>query len=489
MRDLESTVLDGRYQVLRQIGGTDQRPLVVASDLQRGGVVCLRQWPFNSALVGPAALPALAPLALAGDDGPLLPHDFGVDGGIAYTVRPHQTTTSLAARLRADPAVEPVEAVRLIRGAAQALLTAREHGFGHGHVRAEHILLAPGGRLYVCGFDQPDNHYSVAREQHDVRALLALLGELLAISWDSQQAEEGRACGDGRRREPVAPPALRDLLIDLDRWLASGGPPLAHLLRALQRAERRLAGVRPLRGGATAAGRAVVAVGRRLRHLGPLLQPYLLALALLTVTVLFLAGAFGGSPAEARRLLIYAVAPTAMPAVESTPAPAPSVPTTSPLPAFVPPRSASETEPVAPPRPAETEASGANPPIVPTATVRWDAPGGAPASPDLRAATELVAPSPTTVRAYENRARPTATPRRADTPAGTKPAREPTAGPSPSAVSSTPQSTAGPRATSAHPTATSTPTPRPAAHLTVIPASATTRAARSTSTATPLRRS
>ncbi|HEV7213571.1 MAG TPA: hypothetical protein VGP33_00490, partial [Chloroflexota bacterium] len=146
-------LLDGRYQLLRQLGGPARMPLMVASDLQTGNVVCIRLQRFSTAMATLTAVPALAPAPPAGD-GPLLPRDFGVDEGTAYLVREFVTATNLQQLLDEAPPPFPLEVVTLLRRAGDALLAADEQGFSHPGLALRHVLVTADGAVRISGYDQ-----------------------------------------------------------------------------------------------------------------------------------------------------------------------------------------------------------------------------------------------------------------------------------------------------------------------------------------------
>lgn len=295
----ELAILDGHYQLLRQIGGRPNAPLMLASDLRRGVVVCVRLKRFNAAMARLAAVPRLAPPAGA-DAGPLLPFDFGVDGDIAYLVRPYAAAVSLEARLADGDPLPPLAALRIVTSAGQALLAAAAQGFLHPGLKAKHVLITPVEKVCIAGFDALGQ--SPVGGPADGRALAGLLRAALA-------------------QQPSAdlPSALRRLLVTLATWERRGFPSLRTAVHELVQTEAWLSGNAQPALALRAAGRAVRGAGRRVRRLGPLLRPYLITAGLLAGTAAVSAAALSAHGGT-NHIVVYAVAP-APAAVDPAPRP------------------------------------------------------------------------------------------------------------------------------------------------------------------------
>jgi hypothetical protein len=281
-------LLDGRYQLIRQLSGPPRAPLMVASDLQTGRVVCIRLQRFSTATASLAAVPLLTRDRPVAGDGPLLPYDFGVDDGTAYLVRDYVTATSLEQLLAEPESPPPLEIVSLLRRAGQALITAAEQGFRHPGLALRHLLVTPDGRVRVSGYDggQPGQRRNGVQDG-------AMLAALLRMAFaDTPMAD--------------LPPALRALLTRSKSWQATAPPDLDAVVRHLRHCEEQLAGYSRVGEGVARTAHVAAAVFGRFRRLGPLLHPYLVVLALVAAIVVFAAHALA-SPANPGRIVVYPV--------------------------------------------------------------------------------------------------------------------------------------------------------------------------------------
>ena len=294
-------VLDGRYQLLRRLGGQARSPLMVASDLRRGTVVCLRLRRFSAAMASLAVVPPLSAPRQPGEDGPLLPYDFGVDADVAYLVRDYVAGTTLEQALAAPAPPSPREIVGILRRAGEALLAAEAEGFTHPGLLPEHVLVAADGSVRLTGFDalDPATPTPLPRGSRGLRGVLraALAGQ-----------------------DPALPPAVRPYLGRPGRRGTAADPELADLVRALARCEAALDGRTAASGIGDALRRAAPAGIARLRHLGPLLHPYAVLLGLLAAVAVAAAG-HRSVGAAADRVYVYTV-----PAATSSAVPAEAAP-------------------------------------------------------------------------------------------------------------------------------------------------------------------
>lgn len=277
----ELAILDGRYQLIRQLSGPAHTPLMIASDLQRGKVVCLRLQRFNAALASLAAVPPLAYPSETTGDGPLLPYEFGVDDGISYVVRDFVTAKNLAQlQSEADPPGAR-EMVSIFRRTGEALLEATARGFHHPGLEARHILITATGTVHLAGYDQPT--WPLRRvTQPEEEMLVALL--LSAF---------------GATPPDALSPSVRSLRTRMSTWQKTGIPHLEVVVRQLRRTEDQLAGRSGIRTAVTAVSQGVSSLIGRLIHLGPLVQPYLAVLALVLGIVTLAARAVSATNAPA----------------------------------------------------------------------------------------------------------------------------------------------------------------------------------------------
>jgi hypothetical protein len=284
----ELSLLDGRYQLIRQLGGPPHAPLMVASDVKSGSVVCIRLQQFSTAMASLAAVPALAPAPQPPGDGPLLPYDFGVDEGTAYVVRDFVTGTSLQQLLAAGQPPSPLALVALLHRAGNALVTAADQGFRHCGLTLRHVLVAPDGTVRVAGYDhgQPAGRQSVAGEGGMLAALV-------------HQAF-------GTAPSVDLPPPVRALLTRLRAGKGSPPPNLENVVRQLRRCEEQLRGHSRLRVLWTTSAHVFAALIRRFRHLGPLLHPYVIVLTLVAVIVVIAVHTLA-APASPGRILVYPI--------------------------------------------------------------------------------------------------------------------------------------------------------------------------------------
>ncbi|HEY8745986.1 MAG TPA: hypothetical protein VIU62_23095 [Chloroflexota bacterium] len=307
----ELSLLDGRYQLIRQLSGPARTPLMVASDLTTGRVICVRLQRFTTALANLAAVPLLAAEPQPPGDGPLLPYDFGVDEGTSYLVREFVTATSLEHMLAAPNPPSPVDVVSVLRRAGDAMLTASAQGFCHPGLELRHVLVTTEGTVRVAGYDtiQPERRRSTAREGAVLAALLspAFAGRI-TVAQRATAALPRPATHDPIRRLPPADSAeaVRVLLLHNQTWQATTAPDLRVVVRALRRCEEQLLGYSRTRELLKATSRAGAALFRRFRHLGPLLHPYVVVLALVLAVVILAARALSAS-ANPGRLLVYSV--------------------------------------------------------------------------------------------------------------------------------------------------------------------------------------
>ncbi|GEM_PF-3211796 len=340
----ESIVIDGRYQLLRRLGGSSITPLFVASDLPAGAVVCVRLWQFTASMDACARVPPLAPTRWPSGDGPLLPYDFGVDDDVAYLVRPYVSGRSLAAELESNRRFTDLEAVALVRRIGASLLLAYECGFARPGVQPDSVILGADGTVRTGGFDRiggsearaPDAAASFNDEtMTDVAALVSLLHRLSGVGPSGLPDHVlATAMGAPPWQRPANPAALRPG--GLNRTLArsvrgdSGKwPSLRELVATLDRAEAHLRGMSPITAGFKACHSVMAGAIRRARQLGPLCLPYLIAASLLSGTALLAVGAVRGSPTDPHNLVVYTLAAPARPsgpslAVLSRPIPVPA---------------------------------------------------------------------------------------------------------------------------------------------------------------------
>jgi hypothetical protein len=281
-------LLDGRYQLIRQLSGPPRAPLMVASDLQTGRVVCIRLQRFSTATASLAAVPLLTRDQPVAGDGALLPYDFGVDEGTAYVVRDFVSGMSLQQLLAGPERPTPLEIVSILRRAGQALIVAAEQGFRHPGLALRHLLVTPDGKVRISGYDG-GQHGQQRNSVNDGAMLAALLPMAFA----------GTPMVD-------LPPALRALLTRSKIWQATTVPGLAAVVRHVRRCEEQLAGYSRVGEGLVRTAHVAAAVFGRFRRLGPLLHPYLVVLALVVAIVVLAAHALT-SPANPGRLVVYPV--------------------------------------------------------------------------------------------------------------------------------------------------------------------------------------
>ncbi|MGI8916567.1 MAG: hypothetical protein ACR2JY_22810, partial [Chloroflexota bacterium] len=284
----ELTLLDGRYQLLRQLSGPPRAPLMVASDLETGRVVCIRLRQFCTARANLTAVPLLTLDSHPAGDGPLLPFDFGVDDGTAYLVRDFVTATSLQDLLAAPDLPSALDIVTILRRAGDALLNAAGQGFHHPGLALRHLLVAADGTIRVSGYDNTEPHPQRG-DAGEAEQLAALLSQAFAD------------------QSPTAlPPPVRALLTRCKTWLAGKGPDLEGVVRHLRRCEEQLQGYSRLGEALSTTTHVAAALFRRFRHLGPLLHPYLVVLTLV-IAIGVLAARALAAPANPGRLLIYPI--------------------------------------------------------------------------------------------------------------------------------------------------------------------------------------
>lgn len=284
----ELTLLDGRYQLLRQLSGPPRAPLMVASDLETGRVVCIRLQQFCTARASLSAVPLLTLNSHPAGDGPLLPFDFGVDDGTAYLVRDFVTATSLQDLLAAPDLPSALDIVTILRRAGDALLNAAGQGFHHPGLALRHLLVAADGTIRVSGYDNTEPHPQRG-DGGEAEQLAALLSQAFAD------------------QSPTALPLpVRALLARCKTWLAGKGPDLEGVVHHLHRCEEQLQGYSRLGEALSTTTHVTAALFRRFRHLGPLLHPYLVVLTLVIAIVVLAARAIA-APANPGRLLIYPI--------------------------------------------------------------------------------------------------------------------------------------------------------------------------------------
>ena len=262
---------------------------MVASDLQTGDVVCIRLQRFTTAMANLAAVPLLAPAPPAGD-GPLLPHDFGVDEGTAYLVREFVTANSLQQLLDEPPAPSPLEIVTILRRGGDALLAAAEQGFSHPGLALRHLLLTADGTVRISGYD----HLHPGRLRVGARE-----GEMLALLVPQALAGAGSA-------DPQGTVAVHSLLRRCQTWQTTEAPRLEAVVHQLRQCEQQMLGYSRLGEAWQQTGHSTAALVRRCRHLGPLLHPYLIVLALVTAIIAFAAHTLT-SQADPGRLVVYPI--------------------------------------------------------------------------------------------------------------------------------------------------------------------------------------
>jgi len=305
----ELSLLDGRYQLIRQLSGPARTPLMVASDLQTGKVICVRLQRFTTALANLAAVPLLTAEPQSAGDGPLLPYDFGVDEGTTYLVREFVTATSLQQMLAAPKPHSALDVVSVLRRAGEAMLTASAQGFYHPGLALRHVLIAMDGTVRVSGYDavRPGRQRGTAGEGAMLAALLtqAFAGRAAAPRLNIDR--NGRPFGAAGRHPPAdGAQAVYTLLLRNQTWQATTVPDLATVVRELRRCEEQLLGYSRAREALKVTARTLAALFRRFRHLGPLLHPYVVVLALV-VAVFVLAARALSTSASPGRLLVYPV--------------------------------------------------------------------------------------------------------------------------------------------------------------------------------------
>lgn len=141
-----STALDGRYQLLRELGAGGMATVWLARDLRHDRDVALKVLrPELTAVLGAERFLAEIRLTARLDHPHILTLiDSGEADGLLYYVLPYVRGESLRARIDREKQLPVAEAVRLMQQAAAALAFAHAQGVVHRDIKPENILLHEG---------------------------------------------------------------------------------------------------------------------------------------------------------------------------------------------------------------------------------------------------------------------------------------------------------------------------------------------------------
>ncbi|MCL4544134.1 MAG: hypothetical protein M1118_05980 [Chloroflexi bacterium] len=263
----ELLLLNDRYSVVRRLAGSDQAPLCLGTDLQRGKTVVIRLHQYTPGRRHISALPHLVAPPEETRDGALLPYDFGIDGNLVYVVRPYAGGRSLADLLTSTDLPPLVKMVTWLRRAAE--ITQRQYELGSlpRELTLDQIIISSDDTVAVAGYDHTLDP-STTVERAPQRALLRAILEIGA-----------------QLPPPMVSKPLAQLLNRAEHWLWSEPASLDDVIFALQRTERQLRGhayvLQELGHAITTSASSV----RALRSAGRLFQPYVLVGSLLALTV------------------------------------------------------------------------------------------------------------------------------------------------------------------------------------------------------------
>ena len=150
---------------------------------------------------------------------------------VAYVVSEWVDGRGLAEILTTDGPLEPVEAVRLVQDAAEALALAHQRGVGHGRLHPGNLLVSPGGRLRVTDTAiaaalhgtpvppaGPDGAVTPEVAERDTRDLAAALYAMLTARWPSGSTEQPSG------GLPAAPRAAAGTALYAPRQVRAGVP-------------------------------------------------------------------------------------------------------------------------------------------------------------------------------------------------------------------------------------------------------------------------
>jgi len=145
--------LEGRYQIVRELGAGGMATVYLAEDLKHHRPVAIKVLrPELASAIGPERFLREIEIAARLQHPHILPvYDSGDADGLLYYVMPFVEGESLGARLARDGALAVPDAVRILSEVADALGYAHQRGLVHRDIKPDNILLS-GQHALVADF-------------------------------------------------------------------------------------------------------------------------------------------------------------------------------------------------------------------------------------------------------------------------------------------------------------------------------------------------
>ncbi len=214
-------VIDRKYQLLRRLDADDETSaLYVASDLESGGVVCLRLWslgPGTARLLADAQPDDQTIGTRELDPRLVQPHDWGIERNVVYLARPYVQGRSLPDLVEREGPLGIATAMDYAAQIAEAVAIAHAHGVTHGGLRPNRILIDEHGEVRLVGFAEAST--SAEPEPRRSRTIHGFAPRSAGAPPDPEAAERERA----RQKDIYALGALAYYMLTMDDPLAT--PP------------------------------------------------------------------------------------------------------------------------------------------------------------------------------------------------------------------------------------------------------------------------